>query len=108
MFPAKIARGPVDVLVAFLADGLRHEALQLASELRAEKLRVDVYPEASRRPDKPLKYAASRSVPLMALLGEDERARGEIAVRDLQTRQQENVPRATAAASIAGRLRLAE
>jgi len=108
MFPAKIARGPVDVMVAFLADDLRQEALRLASELRAEKLRVDVYPEASRRPDKPLKYASSRSVPLMVILGEDERARGEVAVRDLQTRQQENVPRATAAASIANRVRLAE
>ena len=44
----------------------------------------------------------------MVILGEDERARGEVAVRDLQTRQQENVPRATAAASIANRVRLAE
>jgi histidyl-tRNA synthetase len=106
MFPATIVRGPVDVVVAFLADDLRQDALSLASELRAEKLRVDVYPEASRRPDKPLKYASSRSAPLMAILGEDERARGEVAVRDLETRQQHNVGRAEAARGIAARLKL--
>ena len=42
------------------------------------------------------------------IIGEDERARGEVAVRDLQTRQQENTPRAGAAQWIAKRLRLAE
>jgi len=108
MFPAKVARGPVDVMVAFLTDELRADALQLAAELRAERLRVDVYPEASRKPEKPLKYAASRHVPVLAILGEDERARGEVAVRDLQTRQQDGVPRESAAAAIAKRVRLTD
>jgi len=108
MFPAKVSRGPVDVMVAFLGDDLRAEALTLAAEIRAEKVRVDVYPEASRKIEKPLKYASGRNVPLLVLIGEDERARGEVAVRDLQTRQQENTPRAGAAEWIARRLRLAE
>jgi histidyl-tRNA synthetase len=106
MFPARVSRGPVDVMIAFLDEGLRADALRLAAELRAEKLRVDVYPEASRKVEKPLKYAAGRQVPVMAILGEDERARGEVAVRDLQTRQQENAPRAEAAGWIARRVRV--
>src|SRR3954453_14756862 len=56
MFPAKVSRGAVDVMVTFLADALRPDALKLASELRGEKLRVEVYPEASRKLDKALKY----------------------------------------------------
>jgi histidyl-tRNA synthetase len=107
MFPAKVSRSAVDVMVTFLSDDLRADALKLASELRSERLRVDVYPEASRKLEKPLKYAASRSVPVLAILGEDERARGEVAVRDLQTRQQEAVARGAAAAAIAKRVRLA-
>ena len=93
-------------MVTFLDDGLRADALKLAAELRAEKLRVEVYPEASRKLDKPLKYASSRSVPVLAILGEDEQARGEVAVRDLQTRQQDAVPRDTAASAIAARVRI--
>jgi histidyl-tRNA synthetase len=107
MFPARIARGPVDVMIAFLDEASRADALKLAGELRGEKLRVDVYPEPSRKPDKPLKYAAGRAVPVIALLGEDERARAEVTVRDLQTRQQESAPRSAAAAFIAARVRIA-
>jgi histidyl-tRNA synthetase len=44
----------------------------------------------------------------MAILGEDERLRGEVAVRDLQTRQQDSIARATAADTIAKRVRLVE
>jgi histidyl-tRNA synthetase len=108
MFPARISGGAVDVMVTFLSDGLRADALKLAGELRAEKLRVDVYPEAAAKLEKPLKYASGRNVPVMAILGEDEHARGEVAVRDLQTRQQKSIPRAAAANAIAGAVRLVE
>jgi histidyl-tRNA synthetase len=108
MFPAKVGRGAIDVMVTFLVDDLRADALKLASELRAERLRVDIYPESSRKPEKPLKYAAGRNVPMLAILGEDERARGEVTVRDLQTRQQDALPRAAAASEIAKRVRLVE
>jgi histidyl-tRNA synthetase len=106
MFPARVGRGPFDVMVTFLADDLRADALKLAAELRGERLRVDVYPESSRKLEKPLKYAASRHVPVLAILGEDEHARGEVTVRDLQTRQQEAVARSVAAPRIADRVRL--
>jgi histidyl-tRNA synthetase len=106
MFPAKVSRGAVDVMVTFLADELRADALKLASELRAEKLRVEVYPEPARKFDKPVKYASGRGVPVLAILGQDEQARGEVAVRDLQTRQQEAVPREQAAGRIAAQVRI--
>ena len=106
MFPAKVSRAAVDVMIAVLHENLRADALRLAAELRAEKLRVDVYPDAGSKLDKPLKYASSRNVPVLAIVGEDEHARGEVAVRDLQTRQQENAPRASAADWIARRVRI--
>jgi histidyl-tRNA synthetase len=106
MFPAKVSIGAVDVMVTFLTDGLRADALTLAAELRAEKLRVEVFPEVSPKLEKPLKYAAGRHVPVLAILGEDERARGEVTVRDLQTRKQEAAPRASAADWIAKRVRI--
>ena len=73
---------------------------------RGEKLRVEVFPEVSPKLEKPLKYASGRNVPVLAILGEDEQARGEVTVRDLQTRKQEAAPRATAADWIAKRVRI--
>lgn len=106
MFPARVSRGAIDVMVVFMTDDLRADALALAAELRAQHLRVDVFPESARKLEKPLKYASARHVPVMAMVGEDERARGEVAVRDLQTRQQESPARAVAATRIAEIVRL--
>jgi len=106
MFPAKVSTGAIDVMVTCLTDGLRTDALKLAAELRAEKLRVEVFPEVGSKLEKPLKYASGRHVPVLVILGEDEHARGEVTVRDLQTRKQETAPRATAADWIAKLVRI--
>ena len=106
MFPAKVSRGAVDVMIACLDDEAQGEALALAAELRGERLRVEIYPEVGRKLEKALKYAGSRGVPVLAILGGDERATAEVTVRDLQTRQQERAPRATAAGWIAKRVRI--
>jgi histidyl-tRNA synthetase len=94
MFPATVSRGNADVMVTFLDDACRRDALALAGELRAAGLRVDIYPDASRKLEKPLKYASSRQVRVLAIMGPDELARGEVALRHLGTRQQVSVARA--------------
>ena len=101
MFPSSVAQGAVDVVVTFMDDDSRGDALGLATELRQRRLRVDVFPEASRKFDKTLKYASGRGARAMAIFGENERARGEVSVRDLQARQQEAVPRDVASRLIA-------
>jgi histidyl-tRNA synthetase len=106
MFPAKVQRGAVDVMIACLDDRQRPDALTLASELRAERLRVEIYPETGRKLEKPLKYGSVRNAPVLVILGEDEQARGEVTVRDLQTRVQNALPRTGAAVEIARRVRI--
>jgi histidyl-tRNA synthetase len=100
MFPLSVDQSVVDVVVTFMDDNSSPEALRLASELRAAGCRVDVYPDASRKFDKALKYAASRGARVMAIFGENERARGETSVRNLITREQTPVKRAESAAFI--------
>ncbi len=100
MFPPTIAHGAVDVVVTFLDDESRGDAMQMAAELRRQKLRVDVFPDASRKFEKPLKYASARGARAMAIFGENERARDEASIRDLTTREQQSVPRSEAAARI--------
>ncbi len=100
MFPAAVSGGPVDVMVTIWNDASRADALALASELRGGGLRVDVYPEGDKL-GKQFKYASSRGVPFVAIVGVDERERGQVALKDLRTGEQTAAPRADAAAFVA-------
>jgi histidyl-tRNA synthetase len=100
MFPAAVAGSPVDILVTIWNDDARADAITLAAELRQGGLRVDVYPEADKL-GKQFKYASSRSVPFVAIVGDDERARGEVAVKDMRSGEQTAMPRTEAAAFVA-------
>jgi histidyl-tRNA synthetase len=106
MFPPMVTGGAVDVVVTFMDDDSRGEALRLAAELRSARLRVDLFPETSRKFDKPLKYASARGAKAMAIFGENERAGGVVSIRNLQTREQQTVPRDQAGAFIAKLLNL--
>ena len=103
MFPAAVASGGVDAMVTLWSRETRADGLAFAGELRRQSLRVDVYPDADKIA-KQLKYAASRGVRFVIIQGEDERARGEAAIKDLQSGEQTSVPRAGAAAFIRSRL----
>jgi histidyl-tRNA synthetase len=95
MFPATVAAGPVDIMVTIWNAVSRADALNLASELRARGLRVDVYPEADKL-GKQFKYASTRGIPLVAIVGDDERARGEVAIKDMRSGYQAATPRGQA------------
>jgi histidyl-tRNA synthetase len=103
MFPASVAGGGTDIMVTIWNDDARADALALASELRAAGLRVDVYPEADKL-GKQFKYAGSRNVPLVAIVGDDERERGEVAIKDMRSGDQTTTPRASVATYVAERL----
>ena len=103
MFPGSLARGAVDVMVSLWNDQSRADAVSLAGELRRAGLRADVYPEADKL-GKQFKYAAGRQTRFVAIVGDDERARGEVAIKDMMTGHQESVARTGAADFIARRL----
>ena len=99
MFPADVQQASADVLVAVFDDRTVPDALELAGELRARGVRVEVYPEPDKL-GKQMKYAAAKTIPFAAILGGDELARGEVTIRNLQTGTQESVPRASVAESV--------
>jgi len=87
MFPADLAMNAADVMVAaFDASGIPH-AVALAGRLRRSNLRVFVYPEPDKI-GKQIKYAESRGIPCVAMLGENEIQRGEVTIKHLASRQQ--------------------
>jgi histidyl-tRNA synthetase len=104
MFPAGVVTGAVDVMVTLWNDDARTDALALAAELRAGGLRVDLYPEADKL-GKQFKYASSRSVPFVAIVGDDERREGTVSIKDLGSGDQSTIARGEAAQFVAARRR---
>lgn len=99
MFPETIAGAPAEVMVTIWnADGAA-DAVRLAGALRAEGLRVELYPEADKI-GRQIKYADSRGIPFVTMVGDEEAAQGTVTVKHLATGAQQVLPRAVVAAFI--------
>lgn len=99
MFPASLTARSADVMVAtFDASGVG-AAMALAARLRANGLRVLVYPDQDKI-GRQIKYADSRGIPFVALLGDDEITSGTVTLKDLSSQQQTTCEQATAGTAI--------
>jgi len=96
MFPTWLDSSPADLMVTIWNKESVAESVKLTQELRAAGLRVNLYPEADKL-GKQFKYASSLRIPFVAVLGEDEQAKGLVALKDMQSGEQRAVPRADVA-----------
>ncbi|MFN2492212.1 MAG: histidine--tRNA ligase [Pyrinomonadaceae bacterium] len=94
MFPAALVSSPADIMVSIWDDASFLESIELAHQLRCQGLRVDLYPEADKI-GKQLKYASARGIPFVAVLGDEERERGEVSIKDLRSGTQRSIKRET-------------
>jgi histidyl-tRNA synthetase len=105
MFPPTLATTPADVMVVQWFAGRTELYLQLAGELRAAGLRVELYPEAPDQDgkkvgDKQFKYAAARGIPCVAVIGAAELENGTVVVKNMKTGTQSAIPREDVAAHL--------
>jgi histidyl-tRNA synthetase len=96
MFPATLERAPADVLVTLFEGEPIEEGLRLAADLRKAGLRVEVYPESDKL-GKQFKYASARGVRLVTVIGGDERSRGQVTIKDMDSGKQIAAARADVA-----------
>jgi histidyl-tRNA synthetase len=101
MFPPQLLSSPADMMVTIWNEESIGESVALATELRSNGLRVDVYPEADKL-GKQFKYASSRGISFVAIVGDDERARGEVAIKDMKSGEQRLVKRDELTSALAG------
>jgi len=99
MFPKELDINSADVLVTIWNEESIGESLKLAGELRQQKLRVLVYPEADKL-GKQFKYASQINVPFVCVLGESELAESKVTLKNMETGEQETIDRDEAAASV--------
>ena len=97
-------RTPAEVLVAMF-DGERWgDYLHLATELRRDGMRVEVFPEA-RKLGAQLRYADRRGHRLVVIIGENEREIGVAQLKDMQSGLSREVLRAEIVAEVRSILR---
>jgi histidyl-tRNA synthetase len=99
MFPPALARAAADVMVSVFDQKDLGAAMTLAGRLRADGLRVLVYPDADKI-GKQIKYADSRGIPFVALLGSNEVSAGTVTVKDLTAQTQNTYDQPAAGAAI--------
>ncbi len=104
MFPPTLATTPADVMIATFDAAGAAAALRLAGTLRGAGLRVFVYPDAEKI-GKQIKYADSRGIPFVALLGDDEINAGTVTVKNLAAQTQATYDQSAAGAEILEALR---
>jgi histidyl-tRNA synthetase len=110
MFPEGLDAAPADVMVTIwnadrigdtlaLARDLRAAAVEGSAGANSRALRVDVYPELDKI-GRQFKYASSRGIAKVVVIGDDEVAQGTVTIKDMRTGEQQTVPRAEAAAIV--------
>ena len=98
---------PAETLVTIFDSESLPDAFGLAADLRQAGLKVVVYPEPAKL-QKQLKYADKIGVRFALIAGPDERAAGQVTVKDLREGVQETINRAQAADYLAQRLALVQ
>jgi histidyl-tRNA synthetase len=99
MFPPGLQGAAADVMVSLFEGESVEDGLRLAGDLRASGLRVDVYPEPDKL-GKQFKYASARGTRFVTVVGGDERAKGEVTIKDMERGQQSAAPRAQVAGAL--------
>ena len=92
MFPATVGKTVTQVLVTVFDAELAQESLKLATLLRQDGIRTEVYCRSTRLSTQ-IKYADTKGIPYAVILGSDEVEAGTVAIRDLASREQQIVPR---------------
>ena len=82
----------IDVFLAAITDEDVPHVLALAHELRDAGVRTE-YALGTQAVGKQLKLADARNARVAVVIGPDDRARGEVMVKDLRGKSQESVPR---------------
>ena len=98
VIPAQVGEKP-QVLVTVFDETTLSESLKIAVKLREAGLHTVVYPVADKM-GKQFKFADKLDIPVAVILGPDELASGQAAVKNLKTREQVLVSREDVAAQV--------
>ncbi|MCB9453548.1 MAG: histidine--tRNA ligase [Anaerolineaceae bacterium] len=83
LYPAELNRTVVEVLVTIFDEKGKAEATRLAAELRASGVATEFYMNGQTRLGKQIGYADRKGIPLVAFIGPDEIAAGQVKLKHM-------------------------
>lgn len=78
------------ILVTIFSPELLNKSIEIASKLR-EQYNAEIYPDPEAKLEKQLKYADKKGIPFVVIIGPDEAAKDTIQLKNLQTKQQQEI-----------------
>jgi histidyl-tRNA synthetase len=99
MYPPDLKRTVVEVLVTVFGPDTRAESMSLASSLRAGGINTELFMQQAKV-GKQIGYADKKGIPVVALVGPDEIAQGEVKFKRLADQQEFTIPRVEAALAV--------
>jgi histidyl-tRNA synthetase len=88
----KLSANSTRVLVTIFDESLTRSSIKLARAFREMGIPTELYPYATTKLDKQIRYADRKNIPFVAVLGPDEVARNVVTLKDLSSGQQEQTP----------------
>ena len=82
---------PSQVFVSIFDESTLDNSLRLARKLRENNIPTEVYPEVGVKLDKQFKYASTKQIPFVAIIGPDEAKNGTVTVKNMNDRTQEKL-----------------
>ncbi len=83
---------PTEVLITIFSPTLQGYTLKVAQSLRSSDINTELYPDASDKLEKQLKYANKKGIPYALVIGQDELDQGVVNLKNLVTREQKSLP----------------
>ena len=77
-----------------LSDTLGREYITLTRTLREAGINASLYLGDDRAFQAQLAYALKKGIPFVVILGDEEKKKGVVAIKNLATRQQQEIPKA--------------
>lgn len=83
---------PTRVLVTIFNESLLRKSIEIATLIRCQnKINCELYPDATVKLDKQLKYADKKGIPYVIIIGPDEASKNEVTIKNLKTGEQKSV-----------------
>jgi histidyl-tRNA synthetase len=92
LFPDEVTNATTQILVTVFSEELKEKSLKLTSELRDKNINAEIYlgEIKDKNPlEKQLKYADSKKIPFVAILGPQEAEKKSVTLRNMLTRKQQ-------------------
>lgn len=97
--PEDLTKSPAPVIVTVFSEELLLDTYRLSASLRQEGLKVTTYPTPEKL-GKQFRHADRIGARVAVILGPDEKSQGQVAIKNLKTREQKLVPREQARKTI--------